>query len=164
MSPLRVVHPSSSAAISRLVWSAALLGLLAVLFAAPSAWAVAAASGRATDIVQFRPGMSQRGEVQVVRAAGGRPGTPVPLIHGLAARLSERAAARLERDPRVRAVTPNGRVATRASRIDANTLANAYPATVMAPAAWATATGRGVTVAVIDRSIPLDRAGAGRRG
>ena len=155
--PLRVARADGPSAVRRVAWSCALLTLVTVLVAATSAWAQTPATARATHIVQFDPQVPQNAEAQVVRAAGGRPGTPVPLIHGIAARLSERAAARLARDDRVRAVSTNGRAAPQDNRIDASALATVYPAAVMAPDAWPTATGNGVTVAVVDTGVDGDR-------
>jgi serine protease AprX len=146
-----VICPADSARAAR---AAALAALLAFLVAAaPAAAAPTTAGARATHIVQFRAGVGQAAAARTVRAAGGRPGAPVPLIRGLGARLSHRAAARLAHDRRVRAVTRNGRVAPQAQAIDTSSLASSYPRTVLAPDAWSAATGRGVTVAVIDTGV-----------
>jgi len=142
-----------SVGIRAVVCATALLTLLAVLFAAAPAPAHEPVAPRATHIVQFSAQVPQIEQARIVRAVGGRPAAPLPLIHGIGARLSERAAAQLARDDRVHAVSSNGRVAPQASRIDASALATAYPAAVMAPDAWPTATGSGVTVAVIDTGI-----------
>ena len=76
--------------------------------------------------MQFRAQVPESEQVKIVRAAGGRSATPVPLIHAIAARLSARAAVRLARDHSVRAVSRNGRVAPQASQIDASALASAH--------------------------------------
>jgi serine protease AprX len=132
----------------------ALIAVLALLVAtAPAGAAPRTVGARATHVVQFRGDVGQAAAARIVEAAGGRAGAPLPLIRGLGARLSRRAAVRLARDPRVRAVTPNGRVASQAHGVDASALASSYPHTVLAPSVWSVATGRGVTVAVIDTGI-----------
>ena len=68
-------------------------------------------------------------------------------------RASDRAAARLARDARVAAVDANARIRSQHQAIEASKLATAYPASVLAPQAWSTATGAGVGVAVIDTGI-----------
>jgi serine protease AprX len=139
---------------SRRALVTALLTVLALLVAAvPAGAAPRTAGARATHIVEFRAGIGRTAAARIVRAAGGQPGAALPLIRGLGARLSRRAAVRLARDPRVRAVTRNGRVAPQARRVDASALASSYPRSVLAPASWSVATGRGVTVAVIDTGI-----------
>ena len=133
---------------------AAGLAILTLLVAAtPAAAAPRTVGGRATHVVQFRADVGQAAAARIVEAAGGRPVAPLPLIRGLGARLSRRAAVRLARDPRVRAVTPNGRVAPQARGVDASALASSYPRSVLAPSAWSVATGRAVTVAVIDTGV-----------
>jgi serine protease AprX len=151
--PLRAALPSAVPAVRRHACFAALVTVVALLAGASPASARTSSAAVATHIVQFRAQVPEREQVKIVRAAGGRSDTPVPLIHGIAARLSARAAARLARDDRVRAVTRNGRVAPQTSQIDTSALATAYPPAVMAPNAWSTATGRGVTIAVVDTGI-----------
>ena len=153
MFPLSVALPSTVPAVRRIASFAVLVAVVAFSAGASPASARTSPAGPATHIVQFRAQVAANEQVNLVRAVGGRPGTRLPLIHGIAARLSARAAARLARDDRVRAVSRNGRVAPQASRIDPSALATAYPPAVMAPDAWSTATGSGVTVAVIDTGI-----------
>src|SRR4051812_16476605 len=139
--------------------------IVAVLLAL--AVAPAALATPAPHIVQLGTGVSLAEGTSAVRAAGGEPAARLPLIGALGARLSAGAAARLAHDPHVRAVTVNGGVASQSkgpSRSPSK-LATAYPWSVLAPEAWARATGRGVTVAVIDTGIAGDlpdfRDGAG---
>jgi serine protease AprX len=134
--------------------------LLATVAAALLALALAPAAfaSSATHIIQLRPGVGLGEGTRAVRAAGGEPAARLPLIGALGARLSAGAAARLAHDPRVRAVTANGEVApqSRGPEKAAVKPVAAYPWSVLAPQAWARATGRGVTVAVIDTGIAGD--------
>ncbi|HEX3266057.1 MAG TPA: S8 family peptidase [Candidatus Limnocylindrales bacterium] len=129
------------------------LAVLAALLAGAGPAAAAAPRAGATHIVQFMPGVSQADGARLVRAAGGRPLAAVSLIGGLAARLTAPEAARLAHAPGVRAVSANRRVAPQADRFDTSSLGTVYPTSVLAPDVWATATGRGVGVAVIDTGI-----------
>jgi serine protease AprX len=142
---------------------ASLAAALVLLLLVPAAFASAT-----THIVQVAPGVGQADGAAAVRAAGGQPEAALPLIGGLGARMDAGAAARLARDPRVRAVTVNGAVehqSTGFERARTSRLATAYPWSVLAPQAWGRATGEGVTVAVIDTGIAGDlpdfRAGDG---
>ncbi len=110
-----------------------------------------AASPRATHIVQLEEGVSLAEGRAAVRAAGGRVADTLPLIHGLAVRID--SADRLQDDPRVDAVSVNAGIRSQSSRFDPSQLGTAYPASVLAPPAWNTATGAGVGVAVIDTGI-----------
>jgi len=135
--------------------------LLAAIAAALLALALtpAAFASSATHIVQLRAGVGLGQGTDAVRAAGGEPAARLPLIGALGARLNAGAAARLAHDPRVRAVTPNGGVASQSNGHQmASKLATAYPWSVLAPEAWGRATGRGVTVAVIDTGVAGDLA------
>src|SRR4051795_13510540 len=133
LSLLRVALPQAVPARRRIVSLATLGTVLVLLTGAAPSLARTSAVAPATHIVQFQAEVSQREQAKLVRAAGGRPDTPVPLIGGMVARLSARAAAPPASDDRVRAVSRNGRVAPQAGRIDASALATAYPSTVMAP-------------------------------
>jgi serine protease AprX len=120
-----------------------------------------AASPKATHIVQLREGVSLAEGQAAVRAAGGRVTDTLPLIDGLAVRIA--SAERLQDDPRVEAVSANARIRSQSSRFDPALLGTAYPASVLAPPAWNSATGAGVGVAVIDTGIDggvVDFAGA----
>jgi serine protease AprX len=131
-----------------------------------------AAPRTATHIVQLRDGVTLSQGAAVVRAAHGRVTGRLPIIRGLAVRLSRGERAALARDPRVKAVTVNGRIKPQgfydtppnfASRI-----VTAYPASVLAPQIWRRSSGKGVGVAVIDTGIDggltdfKDRDGASR--
>jgi serine protease AprX len=142
-------------------WIAALailVALVALLAGAQGAAAAPRTAGaQATHIVQFADGVSASAQAQIVRRAGGRPGRQVTLIRALGARLGPRTAARLARDPRVRAVSRNGRAVPQGSLVNSGGLTSTYPAAVQAPDAWEDATGRGVGVAVIDTGIDGSR-------
>src|SRR5918912_53245 len=70
-----------------------------------------AQAGRAaTDIVQLRSGVSLGEGGAIVRAAHGRVTGRLPIIHGLAVRLSRSARYTLTRDYRIAAVSANGRI------------------------------------------------------
>ena len=130
---------------------AAVAAALLALALAPAAFA-----SSATHIVQLRPGVGLGEGTRAVRAAGGEPAARLPLIGALGARLDAGAAARLAHDPRVRAVTVNGEVAPQSNGPDRGAVKPAYPWSVLAPQAWGRATGRGVTVAVIDTGVAGD--------
>src|SRR4051794_22090474 len=83
-------------------------GTIAALVLGLAGVPAAFASAPADYIVQLRPGVGVEEGAQGVRALDGRPGRRLPLIDALGARLDRGAAARLERDPRVRAVNRNG--------------------------------------------------------
>jgi serine protease AprX len=129
------------------VVAAALTGLLA----AP-AHALAAEA-----IVQFPSGASAAQQHAAVAAAGARVTRDLHLIGGLGVEGSARALERLAADPRVAQVTPDAPVRTSGSGVPAQDLVDSYPASVYAPAVWATGlTGRGVGVAVIDTGVAGD--------
>jgi len=127
--------------------------LATLLVGAGAATAASASPPAATHIVQFMPGVTPADGARLVRAAGGRPVAAVPLIGGVAARLTAPEAARLAHAAAVRAVSANRRVAPQAARFDSPALGTIYPTSVRAPDVWPTATGRGVGVAVIDTGI-----------
>src|SRR4051794_2934486 len=115
----------------------------------------AAAPRAATDIVQLRKGVSLADGRQLVRAAHGEVTGTLPIVNGLAARLSPGARARLRGDARVAAVSANAAVRSQrtsirppADAVDASHLETAYPYSVLAPQSWDSATGRGIGVAV----------------
>ncbi len=156
----------------------ALALLLLVLLGAPTA---NAAPRDATHIVRLRDGVSLTQGRTIVRAAHGQVTGAVPIIRGLAARLTASARTRLVRDPRIASVTQNATLRTQAATIgarkppgadqaapDATRLATSYPSSVLAPQSWPSATGSGVGVAVIDTGIDgglpdfADAAGASR--
>ena len=128
---------------SLIIVTAALCGVLA----GPAQ----AAPSRTTHIVQLRDGVSLADGKAAVRAAGGRVTDTLPLLDGLAVRAA--STERLERDPRIEAVSANAPIRSQSERFDPAQLATAYPASVLAPPAWSTTTGAGVGVAVIDTGI-----------
>jgi serine protease AprX len=140
----------------------ALIVLLACAVAALAA-TPAHAAPRATHIVQLRPGVTLSEGASIVRGAGGRVADRLELIHGLAVRMPSGDRATLARDPRVAAISPNAGMRPSSTTLggeawsfDATRLATAYPWSVRAPAAWSSATGLGVGVAVIDTGIDGD--------
>ena len=127
-----------------------------VLLAAPAQ----ASSREATHIVQLRDGVSLAEGQAIVRAADGQVADTLPIIRGLAVRLSPSAQARLARDGRIARVSVNARtystfksVRPPSNGIDPSRLQAAYPFSVLAPQSWAVANGAGVGVAVIDTGI-----------
>jgi serine protease AprX len=135
--------------------SGALIGLLALAFAAASAQAKPAAR----HIVQLRAGVTLGEGAALVRAAGGRVTGRLGIIHGLAVRLPAGEHATVARDRRVKAISANATVrsmtttADEAWTFDSSRLATAYPWSVRAPRAWYSATGAGVGIAVVDTGI-----------
>jgi serine protease AprX len=134
-----------------------MVGLLATLvLLLPAA---AQAAPRATHIVQLRDGVTLADGAAAVRAAHGRVTGRLPIIRGLAVRLSRSDRAVLARDPRIKAVTVNGRIGpqdtgfTYAPPSFALNITTAYPSSVFAPSTWRRTTGKSVGVAVIDTGI-----------
>ncbi len=114
--------------------------------------------------MQLRGGVSPAEGGTIVRAAGGEVTGTLPIINGVAARLSPSAQKRLAADGRIARVNVNARTfSTRVSssirpplEFDPSHLATAYPFSVLAPQSWPLATGEGVGVAVIDTGIDGD--------
>jgi serine protease AprX len=112
--------------------------------------------GRSVEaIVQFENGVSPSNAHKLVRANGGRVTGELPIINGLAARMTAARANRLARLDGVRVVSLNAGVKKTGlvSGIDTSLLQTSYPDSVQAPRAWSTATGKGVGVAVVDTGI-----------
>ena len=132
-----------------------IIGLLLALAVAVLAAPAQAASRAPTHIVQLRPDVSLYEGRAIVRAAGGRVTGALPIIHGLAASLPAGAGSELFGDPAVAGLTINAGVrnSNLPDAVGAGAPATAYPYSVLAPRAWASATGRGVGVAVIDTGI-----------
>src|SRR3954449_9112409 len=77
-------------------------------------------TGRQVEVIaQFKPGVSQQAARATVRAWRGKPGQALPIIRGLAVRMSARSAARLVHAHGVRAVTLNASVGSTATKLDA---------------------------------------------
>jgi serine protease AprX len=114
-----------------------------------------ASSARSQVIVQLDAGASAAAVKAQVRAYGGRVTGELPIINGFAAKLSDGAAASLQRADGVAAVTKNR--AVKPQSINASELQSAYPSSTDAIEAWnkpdANVTGKGVGVAVIDTGI-----------
>jgi serine protease AprX len=115
-----------------------------------------AASPAATHIVQLRSGVSLAEGQAAVRAAHGDVAGTLPIINGLAVRLSSDARARLADDARIASISANAKIESQSDRFDPAQLATAYPASVFAPTLWnaeTSVTGAGVGVAVIDTGV-----------
>jgi serine protease AprX len=131
--------------------------------AAPSAQARLARAAhssparKVTAIVQFAPGVSVRQARRLVHRRHGRITRRLGLIHGFALRIRARQAARLNRDPRVVAVTLDTKVHGQGFA-GAGSLGTTFPLTIGADKLWAQGiTGAGVGVAVIDSGVSGDR-------
>jgi serine protease AprX len=112
--------------------------------------------GRSVEaIVQFENGVSPSNAHKLVRANGGRVTGELPIINGLAARMTAARASRLAHLDGVRVVSLNAGVKKTGlvSGIDTSLIQTSYPDSVQAPRAWSTATGKGVGVAVVDTGI-----------
>jgi serine protease AprX len=105
--------------------------------------------------VQLEAGQSPAAAEAQVRAYGGRVTGELPIINGFAAKLSDGAAASLQRFDGVVAVTKNA--AVKPQGINVSELQSAYPSSVDAIESWnradANVTGKNVGVAVIDTGI-----------
>ena len=115
-----------------------------------------AAPQRATHIVQLQSGVSLAEGQAAVRAAHGDVADTLPIINGLAVRLPSGARARLAHDARIASISANASIESQSDRFDPAQLATAYPASVLAPPVWNSATGAtgaGVGVAVIDTGV-----------
>ena len=138
---------------SRIRWFGLSLAL-ALASALPIAPAGANAA-RNEVIVQMDAGRPASAAKAQVRAWGGTVTGELPIINGFAARLSDGAAASLQRVEGVRAVTPNAAIEPQS--IKTAKLETAYPSSIDAIEAWnrddAQVTGKGVGVAVIDTGI-----------
>jgi serine protease AprX len=91
-----------------------------------------------------------------IAAAGGRVTRDLHIIGGYGARLSRPAAARLRKLPGVTAVVRNSRMSTSAATsttVSGATLLTAFNQSLGTDRVWASATGKGIAVAVIDTGI-----------
>jgi serine protease AprX len=136
------------------------LGLTAPAQAAgsPALQQLAAAHpGRIVDaIVRLDAARSTADGRALVRRHGGRLTGDLHIIHGLAARMTAREAARLARARGVTSVSLDAAVAPQA--LNTKDIRTAYPFAATAPSVWngsgvVPATGRGVGVAVVDTGI-----------
>jgi serine protease AprX len=114
-----------------------------------------ASSARSQVIVQLDAGASADAVKAQVREYGGRVTGDLPIINGFAAKVSDGAAASLQRFDGVRTVTRN--TAIEPQGVNASELQSAYPSSVDAIEAWnrpdANVTGKNVGVAVVDTGI-----------
>ena len=139
----------------RIRWMGLAVGVLLVALL-PTAQA---AARPVSVIVQFRAGVSQAAAIKTVKAAGGRSVLAVPVIHGVSARMTARAARRLAHRSGVRAVSRNMRIKPQSRDYpDPNKLATSFIQSTDSQDVWTKdkATGEGVGVAVVDTGIAGD--------
>jgi serine protease AprX len=106
-------------------------------------------------IAQFKPSFSEKKARALVRKHHGRVTQRLPLIHGLAVKLSAKEAAALGRERNVVAVTLNAKV--KGQGVDSGRLNTNYPKTIKADKLWQRGlTGTGIGVAVIDSGVAGD--------
>ena len=136
----------------RIRWAVAALAIAASAALPATA---GASSARSQVIVQLDAGSSADAVKAQVREYGGRVTGDLPIINGFSAKLSDGAAASLQRFDGVRAVTRTPRSSRRASTSPSSQ--TAYPSSVDAIEAWnkpdSNVTGKNVGVAVIDTGI-----------
>jgi serine protease AprX len=88
-----------------------------------------------------------------VRRLGGRVVESLPIVSGFAAELPAAASRQLASTPGVKAVTPDATVSVQGS-LEGDARASVHPQVVRADSAWRQgATGRGVTVALVDTGV-----------
>ena len=155
------IDRSRSALVAALVAVAALLSLSVAATAeaaAPQALATVARkapSRKVEAIAQFKPGFAEKKARALVRSHHGRVTGRLPLIHGLAIKLSAKEAAALGRERGVIAVTLNAKV--KGQGVNSGKLNTNYPKTIGADKLWQRGiTGTGIGVAVIDSGIAGD--------
>jgi subtilisin family serine protease len=111
---------------------------------------------RVEVIVQLQRGTDSVSGRELIHAAGGKVTRELRIINGFGAQMSAAAAARLQAEPRVRAVSLNADV-RKSGMVDPDQLATSYNASVRSTKVWAAGyTGKGVGVAVIDTGIAGD--------
>ena len=107
-------------------------------------------------VVVRTAGDASGGAEQEVRRLGGRVTRALPLVDGFAATLPSDAVSRLARHPDVRVVSADRAVHVQGGLTSAGG-GPVAPRVVRAPEAWAAgATGRGVTVALVDSGVAED--------
>ena len=156
------IDRSRSALVAALVAAVALLSLstAAAQAAAPkqaqrATVARKAPARKVEAIAQFKPGFAEKKARALVRSHHGRVTGRLPLIHGLAIKLSAKEAAALGHERGVVAVTLNAKV--HGQGVDSGRLNTQYPKTIKADKLWQRGlTGTGVGVAVIDSGIAGD--------
>src|ERR1700712_5113911 len=111
------------------------------------------AGPRHASLVMARPGQVAAAAAAVT-AAGGKVGKALPIINGVTAQVSDRAASRLSGSASIVGVSADAAMTSASSSYDPSTPGASYAATSRATGAWgAGATGAGVTVAVLDTGI-----------
>ena len=156
------IDRSRSALVAALVAVAALssLSVAAAQAAAPAQAQLAVVARKAPArkveaIAQFKPGFAEKKARKLVREHHGRVTSRLPLIHGLAIKLSAKEAAALGHERGVVAVTLNAKV--KGQGVDSGRLNTQYPKTIKADKLWQRGfTGTGVGVAVIDSGVAGD--------
>ena len=155
------IDRSRSALVAALVAVAALFSLSVAATAeaaAPQALATVARkapSRKVEAIAQFKPSFAEKKARALVRSHHGRVTGRLPLIHGLAIKLSAKEAAALGRERGVVAVTLNAKV--KGQGVNSGRLNTNYPKTIKADKLWDRGfTGTGIGVAVIDSGIAGD--------
>jgi serine protease AprX len=155
------IDRSRSALVAALVAVAALFSLSVAATAeaaAPQALATVARkapSRKVEAIAQFKPSFAEKKARALVRSHHGRVTGRLPLIHGLAIKLSAKEAAALGRERGVIAVTLNAKV--KGQGVNSGRLNTNYPKTIKADKLWDRGfTGTGIGVAVIDSGIAGD--------
>jgi serine protease AprX len=109
---------------------------------------------RVEVIVQLRRGVPISQGRSLVHSLAGQPGPDLPIINGLSARLSARAARRLAASPLVHAVSLNAPIQESTQvNFDPQGLSTTFDQTIGATNVWNHSTGQGVGVAVIDTGI-----------
>src|SRR5918996_4944177 len=154
-------HMTSELVRWRLRWMRPALVLLTTATLASMFVAVRAdardADRPAEVIVQLRPGTSLAEGRALVDSLGGQVTRELSIINGFGAVVTPDAAAALERDSRVHAVSANAPIeATSDSIATPGLLQTAFNQSVRSPKAWSDGngpTGRGVGVAVVDTGI-----------
>jgi serine protease AprX len=123
--------------------------------------ATAPAASAAEAIVQFDAGTGPAEQRALVRAAGGEVTRDLHIINGLGVRVDGAGRRRLAAAPGVHAVTANAAARSTARPVktvwESHELETAFVQSTKSQRAWedtfAPATGRGVTVAVIDTGV-----------
>jgi serine protease AprX len=128
------------------------------LLCAAGALLPASAAARGPEyIVSLAPALSRADGRAAITAAGGRVTRDLHIIHGYGVRLGDTAAARLRTRPGVAAVVRNSGMSTSGgattTSLSGATLLSAFNQSLGTDRVWASATGKGIGVAVIDTGI-----------
>jgi serine protease AprX len=111
---------------------------------------------RVEVIVQLERGTDAAAGRKLISGAGGKVTRDLRLINGFGAKMSAAAAAGLQDEPGVRAVSINARV-EKSGVVDPAQLVTSFNASMRSEKAWSAGyTGKGVGVAVIDTGIAGD--------